>query len=132
MKQRGRQSSAALSTVTNTVLWEAKAPDYLSAEQKEVWQTCVHRLGHDWFPAEVLPLLEQYTTAVVITRSLTRQLNNTDLSPGERRKTEGAWHTYTHMMLTLAVKLRIPTQSIRKQKPKVYAKRPWEAEAESD
>ena len=138
MRQRGRVSAAAFSIAPTRELYSADPPDYLSAAQKEIWQTAVDRLGHDWFPAEVLPLLEQYCCVVVVTRSLSRQVDDSKLSPGERTEVMRQWHTYTSLMLQLATKLRITTQSTQtksKSKPKVNtpsatAKKPWTTASE--
>jgi phage terminase small subunit len=134
MRQRGRISANAVSIRPSQKLYSADAPDYLSPSQKQVWQSTVERLGHDWFPAEVLPLLEQYCCVVVVARSLARQVEDETITGEQRNDVMRWWHAYTTLMAQLATKLRITTQATRvasKQKQKVHAastaqKKPWQ------
>jgi hypothetical protein len=135
MRQRGRQSAASVVSPPTQNLWSADAPDYLNEDQRKVWNDTVSRLGHGWFPAEVLPLLSAYCCAVVMTRTLQQQLDNPNLSPSHHSQVSSQWQRSTALMLQLATKLRITTQSVRavpSHKPKTNAK-PWQtADSERD
>jgi len=126
MRQRGRQVNDALLPTAD--FYKAEPPDYLTAEQKEVWQITVNRLGDEYFPAEVLPLLERYCCTVVVSRWLQGAISNNSLSGPERNKAMNDYKAFTALMLQLATKLRITTQSTRREnkgKPKVNAA-PWQ------
>src|SRR5262245_30585465 len=128
MRQRGRQSAEALTLSPGADFYSADAPDYLTAEQKEVWRIVVNRLGSEWFPPETLPMLEQYCCATVIARSLMVQMGDTRISADIRHDARREWSRYAALMAQLASKLRITTQSTRREntaRPKLNAT-PWQ------
>src|SRR5262245_38997616 len=128
MRQRGRQSADVLTIAPNANFYSADAPAHLTAAQKEIWQQAVQRLGDDYFPAEVLPLLEHYCCTVVLCRFLQGQLGDSNVTGPERREVMNQYRAYTALMVQLATKLRITTQSTRREnkaKPKVNAT-PWQ------
>src|SRR5262245_48832817 len=128
MLQRGRPSTIGVTSIRKTI-WRADPPKHLTDAQREVWQITVNRLGHDYFPAEVLPLLERYVCTVVITRWLQGMLDDNSMTPAEHRKVMRDLAAHSTLMATLATKLRITSQSVRKQsksKPKQHAT-PWQS-----
>ena len=65
MKQRGRKSSAELTTVTAMPLRLVKPPEDLTPEESEVWAKVTATKPSEWWDAGSVPLLSQYCRAVV-------------------------------------------------------------------
>ena len=65
MKQRGRQSAAALATVTALPGRFLEPPEDLSAEEAAVWSRVVAKYSGDWFDAGSSPLLAAFCRATV-------------------------------------------------------------------
>jgi len=70
MKEKpGRKSSASLQTVSiDCKSVRPTAPDCLTTDQAEVWQSVVKSMPADWFGAETHPLLSQYCRHVITAR----------------------------------------------------------------
>ena len=135
MKQRGRQSAAALTVVTGPVetIPRADAPYDLTDEQTEEWRKVVNRLPADWFPAETHAMLAQYCRHVVAARRIAQLIG------AEESSEKLDLSTYDGLLKmqereskaigTLATRMRITQQSTMRvetlKKPKQVAK-PWE------
>jgi hypothetical protein len=69
-EKRGRKSGASLETVLSVSGQPARpaAPERLTTDQAEVWQSVVGAMPADWFKAETFPLLSQYCRHTVAAR----------------------------------------------------------------
>ena len=65
MTQRGRKSSAELTTVTAMPLRLVKPPEDLTPEESAVWSKVTATKPAEWWDAGSVPLLAQYCRAVV-------------------------------------------------------------------
>lgn len=71
MGNRGRQSAAELSVITQTgiaTVRRPEPPDELSDEQADEWRQIVNRMPADWFPRETHGMLAQLCRHVVSAR----------------------------------------------------------------
>ena len=71
-EKRGRKSGASLETVVSVTGKPARpaAPDCLTTDQAEVWQSVVKAMPPDWFGRETHPLLQQFCRHVVTAREV--------------------------------------------------------------
>ena len=78
-EKRGRKSGASLETVLSVSGQPARpaAPDCLTTDQAEVWQSVVGAMPADWFKAETFPLLSQYCRHTVAARVVDGLIANT-------------------------------------------------------
>ena len=66
-----RKSAASLAVLPPASrIQRAEPPERLNKEEAEVWRTIVGRLPPEWFPAETLPLLEEYCVHVIRSRMI--------------------------------------------------------------
>jgi hypothetical protein len=76
-EKRGRKSSASLQTVVSVTGKPARptAPEALTTDQAEVWQSVVKSMPADWFGAETHPLLQQYCRHTVSAREVDKLIS---------------------------------------------------------
>lgn len=106
MKTRGRTSIHALSIVPINAVQRAAAPNRLTDEEKILWKQIIDRLPEDWFPAETLPLLEEYCIHTCIHRMLVERVRDDPSTRNIRLMTYQA-----EITIKIATKLRITQQS---------------------
>lgn len=117
MKQRGRQSTASLATVTAIPQRMLAPPADLTAEECGVWARVTATKPGDWWDAGSLPLLVQYCRAVVQSDAVALQVSA--VSPflatpeglpmyKELRKIQA---TLSAEISSLATKMRLTQQS---------------------
>ena len=66
-----RKSAAALAVLPPASrIQRPEPPERLNKEEAEEWRTVVGRLPPEWFPAETLPMLEEYCIHVIRSRMI--------------------------------------------------------------
>lgn len=143
MKQRGRQSSAALEIVPASPIDRTeriRPPHDLSDEEVEVWVAVVNTEPADWLSPSVGPLLAQYCRHVVHARRIAELLEKatSHVDPETKLPTLKVedydrllrmQERETGAMTTVATKLRITPQSLtnhRGNKKPSATRKPWE------
>ena len=143
MKQRGRQSAAALSVVMPggiEAVTRANAPDTLTEEQGMLWREIISTKPADWFGPETYPLLQAYCKAVSDYQRISALVDSFDLScladdDDMKRfdKLTVIQDRLAKSMAMLATKMRLAQQSKYCDKTagradRTHKKRPWESE----
>ena len=142
MKQRGRQSSAALEIVPIAPLDRAerlKPPHDLTDEETEVWAAVVNSEPADWFSPSTGPLLAQYARHVIHARRVAQLLEKalSDIDPETKQPTLNVAdydrllkmaERESRAMTTIATKLRVTPQSLTNHRghKKSSTRKPWE------
>lgn len=140
MKPRGRQSTAALATVTALPLRMLAVPDDLTGEEAEVWSRVAATKPGDWWDAGSTPLLAQYARAVVQSETVAELvrtvLDNLRADPDELgrykelRKIQAA---LSAEISSLATKMRLTQQARYNAKNsdtasrKSTGRKPWQS-----
>lgn len=138
MKQRGRQSGSALTSVTAFPIRLLEPPEDLSDQEACVWARVVATKPADWWDAGSIPLLAQYARAAAqsdVVAELVRRVSEALVSDPDElgrykdlRKIQAA---LSAEMTSLATKMRLTQQSRYNHKNsdtasrKAVANKPW-------
>lgn len=141
MRQRGRQSLAALAAPTSgvvTLVERPAAPLDLTPEETDEWVAVVDAMPADWFPRETHALLKQYVRHTVsarrIAQMLDAEMSRDPLDVGALEKMLTMQARETAGLKAMAASMRLAQQSTRTDGSAGTAKRgravarPWESE----
>ena len=144
MKQRGKQSVAALSTVTALPLRLLAPPADLSGEEAEVWSRVAATKPGDWWDAGSVPLLAQYYRATVqaeMVADLVRQCGSVMLTDpsqlGVYKELRKIQSTLSGEITSLARSMRLTQQARYRadkadpESRKATGRKPWHDVIES-
>jgi hypothetical protein len=127
---RGRKSAAELAVVPISAVQRPEPPEYLSAEEAEVWRLTVGGMRPDWFGPETHPLLRAYCCHVALAQLLERELRATAVGDKQFARKASLHARATRTIVSLARSLRITPQanrrSIRDGSSPAPLRRPWE------
>lgn len=138
MKQRGKQSAAAMATQgAVAVVRRPDAPLDLSSEEGDVWTEIVDAMPADWFPRETWPLLRQYCRHTVTARRVSQLIDQAsareDLDLAEFKELLALQAKETSALKAMAASMRLSQQasySARgaggEKSRRSTVKRPWE------
>jgi hypothetical protein len=139
VKQRGRQSAAALATVTPLPIRLLAPPPDLSPEEAQVWAGVVATKPGDWWDAATIPLLAQYCRAVALADLLGDQVRQcaaamlTDPDQlGTLKELRKMQAQLSGEMKSLATSMRLTQQSRYNAKNsdtasrRVVSRKPWQ------
>ena len=149
MKQRGRRSAASqgMENVVKLVdvgQQKPEPPEFLTAEQRQVWRDIVTSMRAGSFYPATFPLLECYCRAVVTARFIEGLLRKCDYKsePKQYRALLQMQSAQSATLSMLATKLRLlPRANTRKERHETDASgtpwnirraRPWEDEPDDD
>lgn len=139
MKQRGRQSVAALEIMATTTsvlerVPRQKPPHDLTDEETEVWAAVVGTEPADWFSPSTVPLLAQYCRHVVHARRVAelveRALSDPELSIKDYDRLLKMQERESRAIAALATKMRVSQQATtnhRGNKKSGVSRKPWES-----
>lgn len=138
MKQRGRQSEAALATVTTLPIRMLAPPADLSGEEAQVWSRIAATKPGDWWDAGSVPLLAQFCRASVqaeLIADLVRQVGSVMLTDatklGEYKELRKIQAALSGEINSLARAMRLTQQSRYNAKSsdtasrKATGRKPW-------
>ena len=151
MGTRGRTSAAELSVISGSGIETIRRPDppiELTEDEGDVWRSVVNRLPADWFPAETLPLLAQYSRHAIAAKRVAGMIEQLDKEIAQAI-TDGAkageavlgsakmldrlykmQERESRCLSSLATKMRISQQTQydkSKKRGGVGPKKPWES-----
>ena len=119
MEQRGRKSTENLSIVVAMPGQRPEPPEILSEMERAVWRRVCSVHPYDWFHASTHALLADYCRAWVRSDDLQEKLGE-GVPVGDDLKLWLRLAKYkdenTHLMMSLATKLRITQQSMRTER----------------
>jgi hypothetical protein len=137
--KRGRTSAAAVLTVPQPSsidrISRPVCPHDLTDEETEVWAAVVNSLPADWFKAENLPLLSQYSRHVIQARRIAelieRATSDANLTIKDYDRLLKAQARESAAMSSLATKMRISHQATTNHrgnsKSATSLRKPWES-----
>ena len=130
-----RKSAANLSVVRPAAIDQRpSAPDGLTDEQVEVWDSVVDRMPYNWFPAESHMILVQYCRHIVaashIARLIDQCLATADFDVAVYDNLLKMQDRESRVIMSLATKMRLTQQASYTHKTAGTAKqrggvRPW-------
>jgi hypothetical protein len=136
--KRGRTSTAAVLTAPTPSqvdrIERPVCPHDLLDEEAEVWSSIVDSLPADWFKAENLPLLSQYSRHVIAARRIAELIERATADPKlgirDYDRLLKAQARESAAISSLAVKMRISQSTVRNDRGNSKSRsapcKPWE------